>query len=186
MKILAYCASPNKNGNSSWTMEQYLKGFNNNDVIKKYYASDLNIKCCNGCLACNESFNCVIDDDMQDIYQDLDDTDLLIIAMPVYMGEMNGHAKIFMDRLYAKITPHFSPRYHDGIKKKKLVLIFTQGNPDQNKFMDYFMYTKKMFNMLEFDVLDMIIITNTRSFKAYEQVGLEDDLVLKASNIKFE
>jgi multimeric flavodoxin WrbA len=79
------------------------------------------------------------------------------------MGQMSGQAKTFLDRMSAYIVPKFSPKFNSEYANKKLILVFTQGNPDKNKFKQYFDYTTKMFSLLSFNVKKFILITNTRS-----------------------
>lgn len=85
---------------------------------------------------------------------------------------MSAQAKIFTDRLFAQIKPRFSPTFKEENAGKKLVLVFTQGNPDADKFKIYCEYTKQMFKLLEFDVKDMIIISGTRTEPANEKKDL--------------
>jgi hypothetical protein len=58
----------------------------------------------------------------------------------------------------------------------KLILAFTQGNPDTELFRPYYDYTKKCFQLLEFDVKDVVVVAGTRSEQAREQVGLDVDM----------
>lgn len=82
---------------------------------------------------------------------------------------MSAQGKLFTDRLFAQITPRFSPHFKEANAGKKLVLVFTQGNPDAGKFQTYYDYTKSMFQLLEFDVQEPVIITGTRSEAASER-----------------
>jgi multimeric flavodoxin WrbA len=109
---------------------------------------------------------------MQRLYDALKQADALILGSPVYMGQMSAQAKIFTDRLFAQNTPRFSPHFKEKNKKKKLVLVFTQGNPDSGKFQVYFDYTKEMFQMLEFDVRGVHVIAGLRSESASERKEL--------------
>jgi multimeric flavodoxin WrbA len=109
---------------------------------------------------------------MQEIYKSLDASDALVLGSPVYMGQMSGQTKIFCDRLFSEIMPKFSPYYKVRSSKRKLILVFTQGNPDANLFRPYFEYVKNMFEILEFDVIDTITITNMREKPACEQPDL--------------
>jgi len=89
------------------------------------------------------------------------------------MGQMTAQAKTFIDRLFAHISPRFSPHYKEKEKKTKLILVFTQGNPDNSKFQVYIEYTKQMFQLLEFDVKEIIIVSGTRTTAASEQEELQ-------------
>ena len=91
-------------------------------------------------------------DDMPMIYSALKQADTLILGTPIYMVMMSGQAKIFMDRLFAYLTPLFSPRYKEGNNGKKLILVYTQGNPNTDMFRAHIDYTEKIFRMLKFDV----------------------------------
>jgi multimeric flavodoxin WrbA len=129
-------------------------------------------------MACHkeECSGCVQKDDMQKIYPALEKVDALVLGSPVYLGQMTGQAVSFMDRLYPLIGLHFSSNYKPKTKKIKLVLVFTQGNPDNNFFKDYFDYTKKMFEMLEFDVQPVVVITGMREKSAKERYDLPAEM----------
>jgi multimeric flavodoxin WrbA len=109
---------------------------------------------------------------MHQLYDALRQADTLILGSPVYMGQMSAQAKTFTDRLFAQITPRFSPHFKEKNAGKKLVLVFTQGNPDSGKFQVYFDYTKEMFQMLEFDVRGLHVIAGLRNEPAHERKEL--------------
>jgi multimeric flavodoxin WrbA len=109
---------------------------------------------------------------MQKIYDTLEQIDVLVLGSPVYMGQMSAQAKIFTDRLFSQIKPRFSPYFKGKNAGKKLVLVFTQGNPDAGKFQVYFDYTKQIFQMLEFDVSDVHVIAGMRDEPAHEREDL--------------
>lgn len=164
MKIIGYIASPRKDGNTAWVVNKILEGAEEHDAeTQAWYSGELDIHPCKGCLGCVKGNGCVVKDDMQKLYNAFKETKALVLGTPVYMGQMSGQAKIFTDRLFACITPRFSPRFREENAGKKLVLVFTQGNPDPNMFREYIDYTRKMFQMLEFDVRDVQIVTGTRN-----------------------
>jgi len=177
MKIIGYVGSPRKDGNTAWAVNQILEGVEEQGAnTQVWYSGELDIKPCKGCLGCVNSGGCVIDDDMQKLYNALAQADGLVLGSPVYMGQMSAQAKIFTDRLFAFITPRFSPRFNEGHAGKKLILAFTQGNPDPGMFQTYFEYTKSMFQLLEFDVKGMQIIAGMRNGPAHERQELHADL----------
>jgi len=173
MNIVGFVASPRKGGNTSYVVEKILEGAKEAGAETQiWYSSETEVRPCKGCLGCVKSGKCVIDDDMQEIYRSLKQADALVLGSPVYMGQMTAQAKTFMDRLFAQITPRFSPRFKEENAGKKMILVFTQGNPDPEKFKVYYDYTKGMFQMLEFDVKDMIVVTDTRNRQASEMQEL--------------
>ncbi|MDR3303476.1 MAG: flavodoxin family protein [Treponema sp.] len=182
MYIIGFTGSPRKQGNTAWVVDAILDGAKKQGAeTHSWYFSDMDIKPCLSCYGCRkgdlagERTRCIIKDDMQNVYDALERADALILGAPVYMGQMSAQAKIFMDRLFG--CAQFQPRFHPGFKekdvpKKKLVLVWTQGNPDSDKFQVYYDYTKTMFQMLEFDVQDVVVVAGMRSGPAHERKDL--------------
>jgi len=175
MNIIGFSASPRKEGNTAWIINQILAGAKEQGAeTQSWYFSDLDIKPCRGCLACHQGDNrgCILNDDMQKLYGAIEHADALILGSPVYMGQMSAQAKIFTDRLFAIISPRFSPHFKESATKKKLLLVFTQGNPDSGMFQVYFDYTKHMFQLLEFDVKEVVVVPGMRNEPARERTYL--------------
>ena len=122
--------------------------------------------------ATKDDRGCVINDDMQKLYGAIEHADALVLGSPIYMGQMSAQAKIFTDRLFAQISPRFSPHFKEKAAKKKLILVFNQGNPDSGMFQEYFDYTKHMFQLLEFDVKEVPVVTGMRNEPAHERKDL--------------
>jgi multimeric flavodoxin WrbA len=176
MKIIGFIGSPRKEGNTAWIVNKILEGAKEQGAeTRSWCFSDLDIKPCQGCLGCHKGDRdrgCVINDDMQKLYGALAQADVLVLGSPVYMGQMSAQAKIFTDRLFAQISPRFSPHFKENAVKKKLVLVFTQGNPDSGMFQVYFDYTKHMFQLLEFDVRGVHVVAGMRNEPAHERKDL--------------
>jgi multimeric flavodoxin WrbA len=175
MKIIGFIASSRKEGNTAWAVNKILEGAKARGAeTQSWCFSDLDIKPCRGCSSCKTGGKgCAINDDMQNIYTAFKNADAVVLGSPVYMGQMSAQAKIFTDRLYACTSPRFSPYYKENTAKKKMVLVFTQGNPDPNLFQPYFDYTKKMFEVIEFDVKNVQVIAGMRNITASEREDLQ-------------
>ena len=174
MNIIGFVGSPRKEGNTAWIVNKILEGAKEQGAQTKVWcSSDLDIKPCKGCLACHQgNKGCVVNDDMQELYDALLQADALVLGSPVYMGQMTAQAKIFTDRLFAQINPRFSPHFKEKNASKKLVLSFNQGNPDPEMFKVYFDYTKHIFQLLEFDVTEVPVVTGMRTESAHEREDL--------------
>ena len=167
MKILGFVGSNRKNGSTAWAVEQILETAKTQGAETEiFYSGSLNISPCKGCLGCVASGNCIIEDDMSMIYRALSQADTLVVGTPIYMGQMSGSTKVFLDRLFACIKPRFSPNYREEYGGKKLVLVVTQGNPNVELFKEYIDYTEKTFRLLDFDVQAVQIIAGTRAVSA--------------------
>ena len=173
MKIIGFNGSPRINGSTAWAVGKILECAEGQGTeTEMFHAGSCNIGPCKGCLACTKTGRCATDDGMQEIYAALKGADALVLGAPVYMGQMSAQAKAFTDRLFAQITPRFSPHFKEENAGKKLALVFTQGNPDPGRFQAYYDYTKAMFGLLEFEVQEPLIIADTRSEPASGQDGL--------------
>jgi len=88
----------------------------------------MNIKQCQGCLKCQESLEtlCVINDDMQKVYSDILESDIIVFATPIYWWHVTGQMKLLIDRLQALL------RWDDAANfaGKTFVLILTYGVED--------------------------------------------------------
>ena len=178
MKVIGFIASPRKEGNTAWIVNKILEGAKEVGAeTETFNSSELDIKPCRGCLGCHKGGNgCVIKDDMRKLYDAIEHADAIVLGSPIYMGQMSAQAKIFTDRLFAQISPRFSPHYKEKATKKKLILTFNQGNPDSGMFKVYTDYTKHMFELLEFEVIEVPVVTGMRNEPACEREDLQTAL----------
>lgn len=154
MKILGFTGSPRNGSNTEILVEEALKGASDAGAETKIFdLSKIFIAPCNACQYCKGSKGeCATKDDMQDIYKEIKEADAFILGSPVYMWQMSAQSKLFTDRLYAFYGIDFEEKYG----KKDVALIFSQGNPDENTFSEYFDYTRNMFNFLGYNVVDVL------------------------------
>lgn len=99
MKLLIIVAG-RKKGNSFHTMQYCLKS---STLSRKQYSivdlSDTQIALCNGCLSCDETGICCIDDDMKEIVSRARDADAIAFFSPVRWSLLSGDLKVMLDRL---------------------------------------------------------------------------------------
>jgi multimeric flavodoxin WrbA len=177
MKIIGFNASPRKNGNTAWIVNKILEGSKEQGAeIQVWNFNDLDIKPCQSCYGCKKGdLRCVINDDMQKLYEALEHADALVLGSPTYMGQMSAQAKIFTDRLYAQYSPRFSPYHKERNTARRLLLVFNQGNPDSGIFQSYYDYTKNMFQLLGFKV-ELHVVSGMRNEPAHERIDLHTAL----------
>ena len=173
MNIIGIIASQRKEGNTAFIVNRILEGAREQGAETTTFGfNELAIEPCRGCWACHKGDQgCVINDDMQRIYDALEYADAIVLGLPIYMGQMSAQGKIFTDRLFARFSPRFSPFFKENAVKQKLILSFNQGNPDAGLFKSYIDYTKHMFEVLEFDVKEVPVVTGLRNGPAQ---GRED------------
>ncbi|OWZ82731.1 flavodoxin family protein [Natranaerobius trueperi] len=101
MKILGVVGSRRKKGNTSTLIQEALKPFKLNNIdTKLIFLDDYNISDCTGCEGCKETYKCVINDDMQQLYPDILEADAIILGSPAYFYNVSADMKAFIDRCY--------------------------------------------------------------------------------------
>jgi hypothetical protein len=104
--------------------------------VQEYLLNKLNFRGCQGCRTCKtKSEACILEDDLAPVLAAVKEADLLVLASPVYFGEITGQMKLFFDRTYSYLNPDFSSRVPES---KPAVLILAQANPDPAQFADIF------------------------------------------------
>ena len=101
MKVFGICASP-RNGATEYVLKEALKILESHDFeteIFTCHAKDL--KPCLHCDYCLENKKCIIQDDMGEVYENLQDADGIILATPVQSGSVSANLSIIMDRTRA-------------------------------------------------------------------------------------
>ena len=98
-KVLALMGSPRINKNTDTLLTLMLKGIEDRgheiskvDIVKKKICP------CTGCNYCGRKGECIIKDDMEEIYQGFDNSDIIILAAPLYFNTINSITKHVIDR----------------------------------------------------------------------------------------
>ncbi|MFZ5352407.1 MAG: flavodoxin family protein [Bacillota bacterium] len=108
MKILIIIGSARKNGNTSRVMrlfkEQLYDASSETDTdmkIDMIYLAEQNIQQCKGCRLCFDKGeeSCPLKDDLLSIRAKMTEADAVIFASPVYVEDVSGTMKNFIDRL---------------------------------------------------------------------------------------
>jgi multimeric flavodoxin WrbA len=137
-KALVINGSPSLGkGNTAMVLEPFIKGMTDADCkIDTFYASKLKIKPC----ACVDMFcwynkpgQCCYKDDMDKLYLRLKETDILVLATPVYIP-LPGAMQNVINRLCPLVEPLLEfregrtrARFRQDVKIKKIVLVSTGG-----------------------------------------------------------
>ena len=104
-RILIISGSPRLHGNSDILCDEFKRGaLEAGNEVEKIRLSDKKINYCLGCGFCNATGKCVQKDDMAEILQKIIDSDVIVLASPVYFYAMNGQMKTFIDRTITKYT----------------------------------------------------------------------------------
>lgn len=108
MKILVLNGSPRANGNTAKMIASFRKGAER--VGSKVTVIEVCKKRISGCIACEHCHakgngQCVQKDDMREIYDELKEADMLVLASPIYYHGISGQLKCAIDRFYSAAYP---------------------------------------------------------------------------------
>ena len=101
-KVLILSGSPRKGGNSDILCEQFRKGAEEaGNVVEKVDLRSLKIGYCMACYGCRGKGVCVQKDDMAQIYPAVRESDVVVLASPLYYWTLSGQLRAAFDRLFA-------------------------------------------------------------------------------------
>ncbi len=102
MKILAFQGSPRIEGNTDMLLKETLKPvYESGHEIRLFKLNYMNIKPCQDCSGCDKTGECIINDDMDGIYDAIREADRIILASPIFFFGLSAQSKIMIDRCQA-------------------------------------------------------------------------------------
>lgn len=104
MKIVGIVGS-NRRGNTLEMVKEACNAISSKADVKLIMLGDLTFSFCDGCLKCDDTGECHIDDDMKVAIEQIKAADGLIIGTPARWGLMSGELKSFLDRLNPLAKP---------------------------------------------------------------------------------
>lgn len=122
-KVLILSRSPRKGGNSDLLCDEFMRGaLEAGHQVEKIRVASKKIAPCSGCYYCrNHGGECARKDDMAEILQKMIDTDVLVLATPVYFYSIDAQLKTLVDRSLA--------RWRE-VRGKELYYIVTMAEAD--------------------------------------------------------
>lgn len=124
MKILAISSSLRKGGNSDVLCDEFLKGAaESGHEVSKIRLGEKKIAPCLACYACSETHICVLKDNMAEVLAALRETEVIVLASPVYFYPICAQMKTMIDRCLAD---------YQAIADKHFYLIVTEADPQHS------------------------------------------------------
>lgn len=154
-RIVCLLGSPRRNGNSAAMAQALCEAAQNAGAEAQTFAlNTLEYKGCQGCLQCKTKAEaCVLRDDLTEVLEAVRGCDALVLATPVYFGEVSAQLKGFIDRCYSFLTPDYA---FNKEKRTRLVpgktfcMVIAQGHPREDLFTDIFPRYAYFYNWLGF------------------------------------
>lgn len=107
-KIAIIASSPRKSGNSNTLVKEFTRGAEEaGNAVQTVFLKDIQMDFCRGCMTCNQTLKCVINDDVREVLETMKTADVIVFATPVYYYSVSGQLKTFFDRT----SPLFADKY---------------------------------------------------------------------------
>jgi multimeric flavodoxin WrbA len=100
MKAIGIVGSPRRDGNTVYLTRQVLDALKEKFETELIFLKDLDLNPCDGCHSCAKTGKCIIEDDMQIIFNKLKKSKVILLSSPVYMGGTTSRLRIFMERTW--------------------------------------------------------------------------------------
>ena len=124
MKACGIVGSPRKSGNVDLLVSHVLKGAASKGAeIFKLCLNDMIIKPCQSCGVDPSPRHCLFNDDMEQIYDALENCDAIVLGSPVYFDPVSAQVKLMVDRSNC-LMPHVKKAdgtygFDRGVKRSK-------------------------------------------------------------------
>ncbi|MDR0508592.1 MAG: flavodoxin family protein [Candidatus Methanoplasma sp.] len=135
MKAIAINGSPRKNWNTATLLENALKGAESvgaeTEMVHLY---DLNFRGCTSCFFCKRKDSgftgqCAMKDGLTEVLEKAMASDVLLFGSPIYIGNITGEMKSFLERLLFMNVSYDSPSRTNFKGKISTGFIYTMGVP---------------------------------------------------------
>lgn len=132
MKYCILMGSPRKKGNTFQLLTPFIEELKIRDVQHDLiWLYDKNIEPCTACRKCQKDwtvFGCRCNDDVQEIFDKILDSDVIVLATPIYSWYCTPPMKSLLDRLVYGMNKYYGDEKGPSLwKGKKLAVITTCG-----------------------------------------------------------
>lgn len=125
MKTLIFNGSPRKNGDTRLLVNEFIKYLNGEWVIVDVF--ERHIASCIDCRYCREHEGCSQQDDMQEVYDMIQECDNILIASPVFFTELTGQLLVAASRLQTFFCARYFRKEIPVARSKNGGILLVQG-----------------------------------------------------------
>lgn len=129
MKVLTVVGSPRRGGNTDTVLGAMVEELEKGGCrINNVYLNEIQMRGCQGCMSCKKATDhCVQKDGMTPVYDLIQESGLVLMGTTVYLWDVTGQFKLFVDRFFAFWEKSYRGRIRAG-KTAVLVTVLGQDN----------------------------------------------------------
>ena len=122
--VLVISTSLRGGSNSDILADEFVRGAQEaGNKAEKISLRGKKINFCIGCLACQQTGRCVLNDDVAEILPKMQQADVICFASPVYFYDMCGQLKTFLD--------HTNPLFPSEYKFRDIYVLLTAADTEE-------------------------------------------------------
>lgn len=146
MYVLGLNGSPRPGGNTDILLDKALEGAGSKGAkTEKIVLNLLKFSPCQECGHRRDDGACLVEDDMQRVYQKINKAEAIILASPIFFGSLSSQTKMMIDRFQCA----WRAKYISGqevFKKKKIgAFISVEGSTRKDFFENARAIVKNLF-----------------------------------------
>lgn len=163
--VIGLLGSPLPEGNTAILLDRALKGAADAGcTVEKIEVNNLDFQACMEMMFCKEHETCIMDDDMQQMYQKFRTMDSLIVATPVMTMGIPGKLKSFIDRFQvffmAKYMRNQSLVAADTRSRRKSLVICISGMKIPEVFVGAKLTLRAFLDIIDCQYSDELLISD--------------------------
>lgn len=187
MKAIFINGSPRKGWNTHQMVMKAVEGAKDTGAeVQEVDLYDLNFSGCLSCFACKikgskTEGGCSYSDDLKPVMDAVKEADVLVLASPVYLGNISAQMNLFWERLMFTNLTYSSYKTEKRMKKlKRSAMIITMGCPEDLMVrMGYKQHFDYMGQQLGYTVgntpAEMLYLNDAYQFSDYSKYDISPD-----------
>ncbi|MBF7096726.1 flavodoxin family protein [Alkalibacter mobilis] len=163
MKITVLIGSHRRKKNTQDLVDAFLENLKEGNEIEYVNLLDKKVEICLACDYCRQHYDeCIIKDDREAIMNSFKESDLIVIATPLYFNSVTSRMKIFIDRTQVLYNGWY--HFKDPIfkEKKNVVILANGGSPTYpNQFQGVDVECQHFLGNINANVIEDLRYNNT-------------------------
>ncbi len=151
MKVISFLGSPRVNGNTELLLAEAVKAIEEQGhEVTIFRPARMNIGPCESCGACEGTGECIITDEMDDVYKAIYEGHRFIISTPLYFASLTAQIKTVIDRCQAIWSAKYllEKPIPEGADGRKGLLLMAGGMKSEKQFQGGELVAKAFFRTI--------------------------------------
>jgi multimeric flavodoxin WrbA len=130
MQICILNGSPRLHGNTAELLKPFVEELKQSDAkLDNFTIVQKNVASCKGCYHCQDvqdAYGCYQQDDMHEIAKSIMESDLIVLATPIYIWYCTPELKCVLDRFYG-LAKYYRSAKGNFVEDKRVAILATHG-----------------------------------------------------------